>query len=34
VAAALRALEEFRWKLPLSAEDIRWIAQDVDLEDI
>jgi uncharacterized protein (DUF433 family) len=34
VAAALRALEEFRWKLPLSAQDIRWIAQDVDLEDI
>jgi uncharacterized protein (DUF433 family) len=34
VAAALRALEEFRWKLPLSTEEVRWIAEDPDLEDI
>lgn len=34
VVAALRALDEFRWKPHISAEDLRWIAQDVDLEDL
>ncbi len=34
VAAALRALDEFHWNLPLSAEDVRWIAEDVDIEDL
>src|SRR5260370_19875663 len=34
VAAALRALDEFRWDLPLSPEDVRWIAEDVDIEDL
>ncbi|MGH8011383.1 MAG: DUF433 domain-containing protein [Candidatus Binataceae bacterium] len=34
IASSLRALEEFRWKPRLSAADIRWIAEDVDLEDL
>jgi uncharacterized protein (DUF433 family) len=34
IAAALRALDEFRWKPRISAEDLRWIAQDVDVEDL
>ena len=34
VAAALRALDKFRWNLPLSPEELRWIAEDVDIEDL
>jgi uncharacterized protein (DUF433 family) len=34
IAAARRAFENFRWDLPLSPEVIRWIAEDVDIEDL
>jgi hypothetical protein len=34
VAAALRALDELRWNLPLTPEQVRWIAEDVDIEDL
>jgi hypothetical protein len=34
VAAALRALDEFRRDLQVSPEELRWIAEDVDIEDL